>query len=677
MAYDIEPLFQKLRIDTAAAASSTAPKRPSPNRDNRSDGPDRGPDRRADHDAWLLETPGLSGTNQASAGAVDSNARHLAYLDDESHAPTPPIDMPAAAADCPTWPTDNDSFVDGSRYYELSPLEEFLRNRQPSISFSPQVTLESGDRHALEEPLPKLHIQTPPRGRSLFQAETHHLSHLPGRAQTEAERSNYQTVTGQFPTLSDRPRESLVKRRLPQSPRYPILENLGSNNKTTDLEREASLTSGSTASPVTEEVRTPPDGNMECLSPISAYSPFHHPISLEESSAWPKLVRRQGSSRRQSYILERSGSLPQGRRRSSRRSTSSSISPAVAFLSKWAKEERAPEPDEEGQEIGDYVLGKQIGFGGFSIVREAYTLEGGERVCRAVKIVRKQVIGRADLENEQLQAEFEHEVGLWRCLSHRHILPLIAVHVTDFATFCFTKLNTGGTLFDLVRANRQGLPRDLARRYAYQLASAIRYLHHDVRVVHRDIKLENCLIDLSGPNAAIEGGHLLLCDFGLSEFITNETRSNSRSNSPDPYEHAADRPPQRNIGPSETSTSIAGSLQYASPELILSPAGLLSPVVDLWAFGVVVYALLVGDLPFQHIFQPRVQMMILAGEWDQAALRRAKGAAGTEDEVLELVTGCLEMRSEKRWTVAQVLESRWLNGCEEMLAEINSEWKAE
>ena len=117
-------------------------------------------------------------------------------------------------------------------------------------------------------------------------------------------------------------------------------------------------------------------------------------------------------------------------------------------------------------------------------------------------------------------------------------------------------------------------------------------------------------------------------------------------------------------------------MQYASPELILSPAGLLSTGVDLWSFGVIVYALLVGDLPFQHIFQPRVQMMILAGGWDQEALRRAKGVAGTEEEVLELVRGCFEMQSEKRWTVTQVLESRWLNGCEEMLAEINSEWKA-
>ena len=129
--------------------------------------------------------------------------------------------------------------------------------------------------------------------------------------------------------------------------------------------------------------------------------------------------------------------------RSSRRSTSSSISPATAFLSRFAaKEELGPEPDSEGQEVGEYVLGKQVGFGGFSTVREAFTIEGEERICRAVKIVRKQLPGKEENENEQLQAQFEHEVGLWRCLGHRNILPLIEVYVTSHATFCFTKVNT-------------------------------------------------------------------------------------------------------------------------------------------------------------------------------------------------------------------------------------------
>ena len=190
-------------------------------------------------------------------------------------------------------------------------------------------------------------------------------------------------------------------------------------------------------------------------------------------------------------------------------------------------------------------------------------------------------------------------------------------------------------------------------------------------MVHRDIKLENCLIDVSDPDVAKDGGNLLLCDFGLAEFVTSDTRRTW----PEPYDRASDRPPPKTIGPSETSTSIAGSLQYASPELIMSPAGFLSSVVDMWAYGVVIYALLVGDLPFQHVFQPRVQMMILAGEWDVPALETAVGVIGYEEEVLELMCGCLEMESERRWTIAHVLRSRWLDGCQEMLEELRDDWK--
>ena len=253
--------------------------------------------------------------------------------------------------------------------------------------------------------------------------------------------------------------------------------------------------------------------------------------------------------------------------------------------------------------------------------------------------------------------------------------------MTDFATFAFTRLNTGGTLFDLVRANRSGLEPRLARRYAAQLAEAMRYLHEDVRVVHRDLKLENCLIDLANPDTVALGGDLLLCDFGLAEFFSSDGGSGGggggvhdgdgdgdgmREGSLSASADLASR-----IGPSETSTSIAGSLQYAAPELILSPVGLLSTAVDMWAFGVVCFALVVGDLPFQHMFQPRVQLMILAGEWERGALRRGKGARGWVAEVEEVVRGCLEMEVGRRWDVRRCLGSRWLRGVEGVGEEVS------
>ncbi|MCJ1413389.1 hypothetical protein MMC19_007494 [Ptychographa xylographoides] len=650
MAYDLQARFRRLRTATSDITASTAPSYPTPNRDNGCDAFTE----QSDDWEYLLEDSAQYEFS-ASGKAREITRETPAYLIDKEEVATPPINVPAPPTDIFEHRGQEAESQLESRYHEPSFLEDYINNRRPSISFDPKVTLDNGYRTALDQPLPKLEIKTRPRGRSLL----HELAKRPirsplERAHSEADRSDYDSATGELlRTFSGRQRPlGRQKKYIPHQSRYPLLQttvdDLALNSPPPEFGQSASLTTEATASPVFEEARTPPpNGEMDYLiSPMIAYSPWHHPTSLEESSAWPNPRQLAAGSRAKSYTLERVNSLRLKRRQSSRRSTSSSISPATAFLSRWNREEAVLEPDDEGQEVGDYVLGKEIGFGGFSIVREAFTFSGKERVRRAVKIVRKQLPGKEDLDNDRLQAEFEHEISVWRCLSQKHILPLLAVYNTDFATFAFTQLHNAGTLFDLMRKNRQGLRPDLARRYAYQLASAIRYLHEDVRVVHRDLKLENCLIDLSAPDAALHGGNVLLCDFGLADFFASDVHANSPSD-----------PPTHPIGPSDTSTSIAGSLQYASPELILSPAGLLSTAVDMWAYGVVCYALVVGDLPFQHMFQPRVQMMILAGEWDRSALESGKGwAEGVDD----MVRACLCMQPEKRWTVSRCLGGRWL-----------------
>ena len=680
MAYDVHAGFERLRTSFGNLSPTVSDDTTWRTRDNDTNIRETRTDEADTEKTGPLDTHRLS---NPSSRAPDTDLHWLARLQDVGHAATRPIDVPqASAGDGTTRSTDKSWEAEpDSRFQQPSLLEEFMRNRRPSVGFNPNITFESGHEQPLEQPLPKLAIDTKARSRSiLLELEGYPVRSPLYRYHSEANCRDYDRETGERLDSGSRRNNTQTTPPSPQNrSRWPLLQSTTERLSQKPVqanppEQGASLTSESTLSPVVSEVHTPTDNMDILISPLATHGPFPFPVSYEDSCAWPKARQQPSASRSKSYSIERKLSMraaqPQGCR-SSRRSTSSSMSPATAFLSRFAREEAPPEPDSEGQEVGEYVIGKQVGFGGFSAVKEAYTLEGEEKICRAVKVVRKQVAGKAELENEQLQADFEHEVSLWRCLGHRNILPLIEVYVTNFATFCFTKLNTGGTLFDLVRANRHGISRDLARRYAYQLGSAIRYLHEDVRAVHRDIKLENCLVDISDPDAAADGGNILLCDFGLAEFVTSDTRGNL----PEPCARATDRPLPSDIGPSETSLSIAGSLQYASPELIMSPAGFLSSVVDMWAYGVVIYALLVGDLPFQHMFQPRVQMMILAGEWDVRALESAAGVIGYEEEVLEFTSGCLEMESERRWTIAHVLKSRWLDGCQEMLEELKDDWK--
>ncbi|KAF2863250.1 kinase-like protein, partial [Piedraia hortae CBS 480.64] len=350
-----------------------------------------------------------------------------------------------------------------------------------------------------------------------------------------------------------------------------------------------------------------------------------------------------------------------GSARSSRRSASAttSISPAHAFLTGLTRADPEPspddpKPDDEGQEIGPdddrWVVGRTISRGGFGVVKEVQSISAaGVPIARAVKVVRKAIPDRSASENERAQQSLEHEVSVWRHLIHHHILRLRTVHETEYATYCFMDLVVGGTLHDVVIQSRQavggGLSPDTARLYSYQLASALRYLHQDVRVCHRDIKLENCLVDRSGSEV-----RLLLCDFGLADFIDNVPGDKSYQ----ALKHAA-----AEMG-KPTTSSVIGTLEYASPRGLSVRRKLFETAGDMWAFGIVVYTLCTGDLPFRGPFPAATVERIMRADWDETILRAAvEQGGGVADEVVELTKGCLELDMEKRLDIGHALQCAW------------------
>lgn len=280
------------------------------------------------------------------------------------------------------------------------------------------------------------------------------------------------------------------------------------------------------------------------------------------------------------------------------------------------------------------------------MVKEAFACQNGQRLQHAVKIVRKNVTSD-EMGNEKLQSQFEHEVSVWRCLLNPYVMPLFSVIDTPYATWAFTELFCGGTLYDAVTLHQQGLPPLLSLKYAYQLASALRYLHQDARVVHRDVKLENCVID----GLWMDGGNLKLCDFGLADFLPGDDTPAPRQiyHTPESFVEG-----QKNT--KLVDTVVGGSLAYAAPEQIKAPTPLLDTAIDMWSYGAVLHALTIGELPFSDAFPGRLRDMILEERWD-----KARFSGRVDPEVSEVVLNCLRMDSRVRWTAAEVLNSQWIS----------------
>lgn len=443
-------------------------------------------------------------------------------------------------------------------------------------------------------------------------------------------------------------------------------------------------------------VQSPPNDSS------SAEGSLANSIALTSSarpmaSAVPFTQRQRERSVSGAGSLSRSMSLNSG-------DSSVSSSPAFQFLSRFNPDPRQTSVGVSdstnpglGEQVGDFIIGKLIGYGGFSQVKEAHTIEDGKKVVRAVKIVPKYAPGSSPELMERLQSEFDHEVALWKKMDHPNVLKLLCIEETDRATYCFCDRITGGTLFDFVKTTRGDVDYNEVRKYIFEISNALQYLHETARIVHRDVKLENCLLEDQGDGTM----KAVLCDFGMSEFLDKDNNGHQQGdednnnnnrhedhiigpsdtsslfNQYHHYQHlknlmgsssssskdgASPSSPSVNKAPnspsmgSATSSQNFGSLPYACPQLLLSGVPFIHPSVDIWSLGIVIFSLYMGHLPWNHTFLPKLRMMILEGNWDRQGLRAKAGEA-----VANLVSGCLAKKTEDRFTIRQVIEHEFCN----------------
>ncbi|KAF9161556.1 hypothetical protein BGX21_002257 [Mortierella sp. AD011] len=466
----------------------------------------------------------------------------------------------------------------------------------------------------------------------------------------------------------DSPSIGLLDPLLPSSnPSATIEETTDKPTETLALQRKSSLTWRLPSQPKAQPISCSPV--IDSKAYVASPDRLSNPDGMgEHSSSIP--IKRPCRSKSASSFSSKGASSPL--RRSSHSFptpvvTSSSYSslpysPATAFLSSFA-DMTAPvvAPDEEGSQVGNYVMGKIIGYGGFSTVREATAIDlndSSTAACVAVKIVKTQTGAR---DNDRIQRMLEKEITIWSQVSHPNILPFITVERLPTDTFIFCELCTGGHLLHYLTYRNapspispgpqttQPLSEDEARGIFNQIGEAVRYLHEEKRIVHRDIKLENILQH--------ESGTWKLCDFGLAEY-QDEDAAACFGDSLVPSRRAPiyeGSEPTCDINKDSDEDEIkGGSLAYSSPEQLRCNKPLRCPLQDVWSLGVVLYALLTGKLPFQDEYEPRLQLQILNGRYEEPM--------DCSPEARDLLKNMFRLKPEDRWHIGQVRDSRWCTG---------------
>lgn len=211
--------------------------------------------------------------------------------------------------------------------------------------------------------------------------------------------------------------------------------------------------------------------------------------------------------------------------------------------------------------FGPYVVGSTLGEGEFGKVKMGWSkaasspLEVPKQV--AIKLIRRDSIPK----NSEKEVKIYREINALKHLSHPNIVKLEEVLQNSKYIGIVLEYASGGEFYKYIQRKRR-LKEAVACRLFAQLVSGVHYMHSK-GLVHRDLKLENLLLD--------KHENLVITDFGfVNEFVSHN----------------------------ELMKTSCGSPCYAAPELVVSTKPYEARKSDVWSCGVILYAMLAGYLPW-------------------------------------------------------------------------------
>ncbi|NWY93867.1 HUNK kinase, partial [Loxia curvirostra] len=287
-----------------------------------------------------------------------------------------------------------------------------------------------------------------------------------------------------------------------------------------------------------------------------------------------------------------------------------------SFLAAWlgaaAPRERLRD-FQHTKRVGNYLIGRKLGEGSFAKVREGLHVLTGEKV--AVKVIDKKRAKKDTYVTKNLRREGQ----IQQMIRHPNIAQLLDILETENSYYLVMELCPGGNLMHKIYEKKR-LEEHEARKYIRQLILAVEHLHR-AGVVHRDLKIENLLLD--------EDNNIKLIDFGLSNCAGI-------------------------LGYSDPFSTQCGSPAYAAPELLARKK--YGPKIDVWSIGVNMYAMLTGTLPFTvEPFSLRALYQKMVDKEMNPFPTQLSSAA------INFLRSLLEPDPAKRPNIQQALANRWLN----------------
>uniref|UniRef100_A0A8B9KIP0 Serine/threonine-protein kinase BRSK2-like n=1 Tax=Astyanax mexicanus TaxID=7994 RepID=A0A8B9KIP0_ASTMX len=256
------------------------------------------------------------------------------------------------------------------------------------------------------------------------------------------------------------------------------------------------------------------------------------------------------------------------------------------------------------QYVGPYRLEKTLGKGQTGLVKLGIHCITGQKV--AIKIVNREKL------SESVLMKVEREIAILKLIEHPHVLKLHDVYENNKYLYLVLEHVSGGELFDYLVKKGRLTPKE-ARKFFRQIISALDFCHNH-SICHRDLKPENLLLD--------EKNNIRIADFGMASL---------------------------QVGDSLLETSC-GSPHYACPEVIRGEK-YDGRRADVWSCGVILFALLVGALPFDHDNLRQLLEKVKSGVFHMPHF--------IPPDCQALLRGMIEVDPEKRLTLEDIQKHAW------------------